>query len=414
MKKTGLLFAVFTVWLMLMCSVVPVKAANSIDHPKAAAAGSFVKKGNQWSYKYTNGTVAKNQCPIINKKICYFNKYGERWYGLHTIGDKRYFFGTKEQGYLFRNRLISYKGSHYFSNRDGSLKTGWFTTEKSKKTYYFGSDGKAYTGKKKIGKVIYYFNTAGELIYTGLNLKIQSDCALLIDADTGKMILGKNENLAHANASTTKIMTCILALENCKLTEKVTASNRAASQAPDKLYMREGETFYLKDLLHSLMLPSHNDTAVAIAEHVSGSVENFVKKMNAKAASLGCTNTHFVTPNGLDAGVEHYSTASDLAKIARYAMKNPTFRKLVSKSTYSFQSINTKRTFHIETTNELLGSIPGVVGMKTGFTKKAGYCFVGLCNAKSGKKYISVVLGAPDSDTRWADSRTLLDYAYMH
>mgnify|MGYP000756719498 FL=1 len=209
-------------------------------------------------------------------------------------------------------------------------------------------------------------------------------------------------------------MTCILALENCKLNEKVKFSPYAASIEPSKLYANAGEIFYLKDLLYSLMLSSHNDTAVAIAEHVSGSTAKFVKLMNKKAAKIGCTNTHFATPNGLDAGYNHYTTASDLAKIAQYAIKKPMFRKLVSTGYYSFSNLNTGRSYSIGTTNALLGNVPGVQGMKTGYTNKAGYCFVGLSYSARGNTYISVVLGADSSSARWQDSRTLLTYAYNH
>ena len=173
-------------------------------------------------------------------------------------------------------------------------------------------------------------------------------------------------------------MTCILALENCKLNEKVKFSPYAASIEASKLYANAGEIFYLRDLLYSLMLPSHNDTAVAIAEHVSGSADKFVKLMNKKSAEIGCTNTHFATPNGLDAGYNHYTTASDLAKIARYALRNQTFRSLIRTGSYSFSSLNTGRRFYVNTTNALLGNVPGVQGMKTGFTNKAKYCFIGL------------------------------------
>ena len=159
---------------------------------------------------------------------------------------------------------------------------------------------------------------------------------------------------------------------------------------------------------------SHNDTAVAIAEHVSGSTAKFVKLMNKKAAEIGCTNTHFATPNGLDAGYNHYTTASDLAKIAQYAIKKPMFRKLVSTGYYSFSNLNTGRSYSIGTTNALLGNVPGVQGMKTGYTNKAGYCFVGLSYSARGNTYISVVLGADSSSARWQDSRTLLTYAYNH
>ena len=170
----------------------------------------------------------------------------------------------------------------------------------------------------------------------------------------------------------------------------------------------------MRDMLYSLMLPSHNDTAVAIAEHISGSTSKFVKLMNQKAAQIGCTNTHFATPNGLDAGYNHYTTASDLAKIAQYAIKKPMFRKLVGTSYYSFSNLNTGRSYYVGTTNALLGNVPGVQGMKTGYTNKAGYCFVGLSTSAKGNTYISVVLGADSSSARWQDSRTLLTYAYNH
>ena len=116
------------------------------------------------------------------------------------------------------------------------------------------------------------------------------------------------------------------------------------------------------------MVPSHNDTAIAIAEHISGSTSAFAKLMNEKTRELGCTNTHFVTPNGLDAGLNHYTTASDLAIIARYAIKNPTFRKLINTKRYSFKSLNTQRNFTVATTNALLGKQAGVIGLKTGVT----------------------------------------------
>ena len=135
--------------------------------------------------------------------------------------------------------------------------------------------------------------------------------------------------------------------------------------------------------------------------------------MNKKAKELGCTNTHFVTPNGLDAGLNHYTTASDLAIMARYAIKDPTFRKLINTRSYSFRSINTKRKFTISTTNALLGNQAGVIGLKTGETNKAGHCFVGLCRSKKGNTYISVTLGGPSSAARWRDSKILLNYAYL-
>ena len=412
LRSTFFLF--FTVlFLLFTCSLSTVYAASTLQKPEKAAAGKFVPDGDFWKYQYKDKTFAKNVFLKINNKTYRFNHLGHRWCSWHTYNGKQYYFGSRSQGYLIKNTLIRYKNNYYYVGKDGAMVTGWIT-DKSGTTYYFGKDGKAVTGKHRIQKTNYYFNANGTLEHTGLDYNLSSDCALLINANTGKVVYAKNENVRHANASTTKIMTCILALENCKLNEKVTFSPYAASIEPSKLYANAGEVFYLKDLLYSLMLPSHNDTAVAIAEHVSGSTEKFVDLMNKKAAAIGCTNTHFATPNGLDFGYDHYTTASDLAKIARYAIKRNMFRKLISTGYYSFSNLNTGRTYYIGTTNALLGNLPGVQGMKTGYTNKAGYCFVGLSYSQKGNTYISVVLGGSSSASRWEDSRRLLTYAYYH
>ena len=352
-------------FLLFTCSVSTIYA-STLQKPDIAASGKFVKDGDYWIYRYDDKTIAKNVFLKIDKKTYYFNKLGHRWCSWHTIKGKNYYFGTRSQGYLIKNSLIKYKGNYYYVGKDGAMVTGWYT-DKSGKKYYFGKDGKAVTGKHKIKGTYYYFNQNGTVTHTGLNYSLSSDCALLMNADTGQIIYGKNENVAHANASTTKIMTCILALENCKLNEKVKFSPYAASIEPSKLYANAGEIFYLKDLLYSLMLPSHNDTAVAIAEHVSGSTAKFVKLMNKKAAEIGCTNTHFATPNGLDAGYNHYTTASDLAKIAQYAIKKPMFRKLVSTGYYSFSNLNTGRSYSIGTTNALRVGGPKVAALTLAF-----------------------------------------------
>ena len=412
LRSTVFLF--FTVlFLLFTCSLSTVYAASTLQKPEKAAAGKFVPDGDFWKYQYKDKTFAKNVFLKINNKTYRFNHLGHRWCSWHTYNGKQYYFGSRSQGYLIKNTLIRYKNNYYYVGKDGAMVTGWIT-DKSGTTYYFGKDGKAVTGKHRIQKTNYYFNANGTLEHTGLDYNLSSDCALLINANTGKVVYAKNENVRHANASTTKIMTCILALENCKLNEKVTFSPYAASIEPSKLYANAGEVFYLKDLLYSLMLPSHNDTAVAIAEHVSGSTAKFVDLMNKKAAVLGCKNTHFATPNGLDFGYDHYTTASDLAKIARYAIKRNMFRKLISTGYYSFSNLNTGRTYYIGTTNALLGNLPGVQGMKTGYTNKAGYCFVGLSYSQKGNTYISVVLGGSSSASRWEDSRRLLTYAYYH
>ena len=414
MKRKSNIFLLFlTVFFLIFSSNVTQAATISLSRPQTAASGKFVASGKYWTYQYDDKTIAKNKFLKIGKRTYYFNKYGYRWYGWHTVNGKKYYFGTRSQGYLFRNSLIHYKGDYYYAGKDGAAITGWYTDASGRK-FYFGSDYKAVTGQQKIKKVNYYFDNSGVLHHSGLNYNLSSDCALLINADTGKVIYSKNADVPHANASTTKIMTCILALENCKLNEKVKFSPYAASIEASKLYANAGEVFYLRDLLYSLMLPSHNDTAVAIAEHVSGSADKFVKLMNQKAAEIGCTNTHFATPNGLDAEYNHYTTASDLAKIARYALRNQTFRSLIRTGSYSFSSLNTGRRFYVSTTNALLGNVAGVQGMKTGFTRKAQYCFVGLSQSSKGHTYISVVLGGPTSAARWQDSRILLNYAYLH
>ena len=349
LRSTVFLF--FTVlFLLFTCSLSTVYAASTLQKPEKAAAGKFVPDGDFWKYQYKDKTFAKNVFLKINNKTYRFNHLGHRWCSWHTYNGKQYYFGSRSQGYLIKNTLIRYKNNYYYVGKDGAMVTGWIT-DKSGTTYYFGKDGKAVTGKHRIQKTNYYFNANGTLEHTGLDYNLSSDCALLINANTGKVVYAKNENVRHANASTTKIMTCILALENCKLNEKVTFSPYAASIEPSKLYANAGEVFYLKDLLYSLMLPSHNDTAVAIAEHVSGSTAKFVDLMNKKAAAIGCTNTHFATPNGLDFGYDHYTTASDLAKIARYAIKRNMFRKLISTGYYSFSNLNTGRTYYIGTTN---------------------------------------------------------------
>ena len=225
------------------------------------------------------------------------------------------------------------------------------------------------------------------------------------------MIFSKNPDRRHANASTTKIMTAILAVENSQMSDVVRTSAYAASQEPTKLYFKKGERFRMRDMLYSLLIPSHNDTAVAIAEKVGGNVKNFVNMMNAKAVELGCTNTHFATPNGLDAGLNHYTTARDLSKIARYAWKNRRIRKVIRTRSITIQNLKGKK-YKLTSTNRLLHErMPGVCGMKTGYTNKAGQCFVGVVKGLNGKTYISVTLGAATSDGRWADARKLLSYA---
>lgn len=239
--------------------------------------------------------------------------------------------------------------------------------------------------------------------------------AVLMDGDSGRVLYQKSGNTPRPNASTTKVMTCILALENGKGDDYVKISANAVSQPEVRLGLSIGEQYYLEDLLYSLMLQSHNDSAVAIAECIGGSVDNFSAMMNAKAKEIGCKNTHFVTPNGLDAensGGTHHTTAEDLALIMRYAIHNDVFLKITQTEEYSFSDLSKKRHFSVHNTNALLHMTDGVLAGKTGYTGDAGYCYVCACQ-KDNKTFIIALLGAgwPDhKNYKWHDTLELLNY----
>lgn len=246
---------------------------------------------------------------------------------------------------------------------------------------------------------------------------LYAESAVLMDADTGRILYGKEERKIRPMASTTKVMTCILALEQTEGNEIVEVSSRAASQPDVQLNMQKGEQYYLRDLLYSLMLKSHNDTAVAIAEHVGGSVEKFADMMNEKAIQIGCTQTHFVTPNGLDAEDEegiHATTARDLALLMRYAIQNQDFLKIVQTTDYNFSDLSGNRTFVLHNTNALLGTMDGILGGKTGFTAGAGYCYV--CAVKREDRTFVIALlasGWPShKNYKYEDTAKLVQYAF--
>lgn len=242
-------------------------------------------------------------------------------------------------------------------------------------------------------------------------IELYAQAAALLDADTGRVLYEKNGKEQRSMASTTKIMTCILALELGNLQDVVTFSSNAAAQPDVQMNGCEGEQYYLGDLLYSLMLESHNDTAVAIAEHIGGSVEGFAALMNEKAQELGAYETHFVTPNGLDAQ-GHYTTACDLGRIASYAIQNPDFLSIIQTPSYSFQEINGARTVSVTNRDAFLTSYDGAIGIKTGFTGEAGYCFVGAAR-RENKTLISVVLASgwpPHKTYKWEDTRSLMNY----
>lgn len=250
---------------------------------------------------------------------------------------------------------------------------------------------------------------------------LYSTGAVLMDADSGRVLFSKNGDEAYAMASTTKIMTCILALELGKENQIVTFSDYAASMPDVQMNAKAGEQYYLKDLLYSTMLESHNDSAVAIAEAIGGDVEGFTKLMNKKAEAIGCVDTNFVTPNGLDGeneNGEHRTTARELALILRYCItissKAAEFIEITKTQIYEFQELQGKRYISCNNHNALLNSYEGAFTGKTGFTGKAGYCYTGAAQ-KDDETMIIALLGAgwyPHKSYKWVDAKKLLNYGF--
>lgn len=269
---------------------------------------------------------------------------------------------------------------------------------------------------------------------TGNNdeLKLYAQSAVLMDADSGRILYQKDGEKILPMASTTKIMTCILALELGNLDDYAQASAYASSMPKVKLYVKSGEYFKLNDLLYSLMLESHNDAAVVIAEHIAGSTQSFADMMNQKARDIGCFNTYFITPNGLDATVSaedgsvksHSTTAADLARIMSYCImdspKKEEFLKITRTPSYSFGSYQEKdgeylssgRSFTCSNHNAFLTMMDGALSGKTGFTGNAGYCYVGAL--RNGERTFVVALlacGWPNNKTyKWSDTKALMNY----
>ncbi|MCD7957612.1 MAG: D-alanyl-D-alanine carboxypeptidase [Lachnospiraceae bacterium] len=280
-------------------------------------------------------------------------------------------------------------------------------------------------------------------------------CAVLMDGGSGRVLYDQNGDVPLPMASTTKIMTCILALEALGEAEDgtsdpdseaeaapktsaetdtaqsadsgtdtsadiiCTVSGTASAQPEVKLGMVKDDTFYLSDLLYSLMLESHNDTAVCIAETIGGSVEGFATMMNAKAREIGCTQTYFITPNGLDAedeNGEHHTTAHDLALIMRYCItespQREAFLAVTQTASYSFSNISGTRSYSCTNHNAFLNLMEGAISGKTGFTSKAGYCYVGALE-RDGKLLIVALLacGWPNNKGyKWVDTKKLMNY----
>ena len=240
---------------------------------------------------------------------------------------------------------------------------------------------------------------------------LHAKAAVLMDGNNQRILFGKNEEKLLPMASTTKIITCLYAIEHGNLSDKVTFSQRAASSPKVRLGAKSGSQFLLSDLLYALMLESYNDVAVAIAEHIDGSVEQFCANMTQEARDYGCYHTSFETPNGLDS-VKHYTTCHDLALLTCLALKNDNFCKIIKEQSFSIKELKNGQSYSLNNKNLFLTSYDGAIGVKTGYTNNAGYCFVGAVK-KDGYYLISVVLGSgwyPNRRYKWEDTKKLMDY----
>lgn len=240
---------------------------------------------------------------------------------------------------------------------------------------------------------------------------LSAKAAILMDGTNQRVLFGKNEREELPMASTTKIMTCLYALEHGNLNDIVTFSENAASAPKVHLGAAAGSQFLLSDLLYALMLESYNDAAVAIAEHIGGSVEEFCAAMTEEARAFGCWQTSFETPNGLDSD-NHYTTCYDLAILTCRALSNENFRRIIQEPSYTIKEIGSGTAYTLNNKDAFLTSYPGAIGVKTGFTGKAGYCFVGAVETDD-RLLISVVLGSgwpPNRSYKWKDTRKLMDY----
>lgn len=240
---------------------------------------------------------------------------------------------------------------------------------------------------------------------------VSAKAAIVINADTGEVLFRKNAQQRLPMASTTKIMTTILAIEHGRLDEQFTVDAQAVKTEGSSMGLTENDKVTLRALCYGMMLPSGNDAANCTAVRVAGSVEKFVELMNQKAEQIGLKDTHFVTPSGLDDNTdEHYSTASDMAMLTRYAMQNSTFREICGTKKVKLQYGDPPYDRWLTNTNKLLDICHGVIGVKTGFTDKAGRCLVSCCE-RNGAQLICVTLGDRDD---WQDHSRLYDNCFAY
>lgn len=257
-----------------------------------------------------------------------------------------------------------------------------------------------------------------------VDFPIYSQGAVLLEASTGKVLYGKNENGKLYPASTTKILTAIIAIENYKLTDKVTANNSAIMAIPSgysNAAIQPGEALTVEELLQLFLIHSANEVGYIFAEDISGSIDSFANLMNKKATEIGCKNTHFTNPSGIH-NVEHYSTAYDMALIAQYCMKNETFRNIVSMTSCTIEPTDKYEKRYFKNTNDLIDSkskyyYENAIGIKTGFTTQAKNCLI-AGSKKDNMELITVVLGAEATadgrSGRYVDTINLFDYGFAN
>ncbi len=269
-----------------------------------------------------------------------------------------------------------------------------------------------------------YSATLANINASQTSFPIYSDGAVLMESSTGKILYGKNENEKLYPASTTKILTAILAIEKCNLKDKIVASNSAIMSIPSgysNASIQPGEALTVQELLELFLIHSANEVGYIFAEHISGNIENFSTLMNQKAKELGCKNTHFTNPSGIH-NKEHYSTAYDMALIARYCMKNETFRSIVSKTSCTIEATDKYEKRYFQNTNDLI--IPTskyyykyAIGIKTGFTSQAKNCLISA-SLKDNMELITVALGAEATEDgksgRYVDTLNLFEYGFSN
>jgi D-alanyl-D-alanine carboxypeptidase (penicillin-binding protein 5/6) len=257
--------------------------------------------------------------------------------------------------------------------------------------------------------LVIFFSINFKMVHGSQAVPSNAVAHTLIDVASNRIIDEKNGTKRMRIASLTKVMTAIVAIEHGSISERVTVSKQAYAKEGSSLYLKLGETMSLRDLLYGLMLRSGNDAAVAIAEHVGGSLEGFVYMMNQKAEIIGISNTRFANPHGLDDSDQHYSTSNDMAKLTSYALHNSIFREIVKTKSIRVDNPNEQWDYKWYNKNKLLNLYEGADGVKTGYTKLAKRCLISSAT-RDNRQLVVVTLNDP---TDWVDHIRLFDYGFQ-